>query len=161
VSLVLIHAFVALMVAVIPVAHALVIASGVALLWDGSLPPLLVVQQMFAQTQSFPMLALPFFILAGTLILEGKQGEELLRFSGEVAQRLCCGARVTTVVGSVVFGGVSGSAVANASAPGSVLIPWQKRQGYPAGADDPLLRRRGRFRRRTAPKAPPIRRKGP
>jgi TRAP-type mannitol/chloroaromatic compound transport system permease large subunit len=161
VSLVLILAFVALMVAVIPVAHALVIASGVALLWDGSLPPLLVVQQMSAQTQSFPMLALPFFILAGTLILEGKQGEELLRFSGEVTQRLRCGARVTTVVGSVVLGGVSGSAVANASALGSVLIPWQKRQGYPARADDPLLRRRGRFRRRTAPKAPPIRRKGP
>ena len=66
-SLVLIVAFVALMIAVIPVAHALAIASGVALLWDGQLPLLLVVQQMFAQTQSFPMLALPFFILAGTL----------------------------------------------------------------------------------------------
>ena len=58
-SLVLILAFVALMVAVVPVAHALVIASGIALLWDGNLPLLLVVQQMFQQTQSFPMLALP------------------------------------------------------------------------------------------------------
>jgi tripartite ATP-independent transporter DctM subunit len=133
VSLVLVVAFVALMVAVIPVAHALIIASGVALLWDGQLPLLLVVQQMFQQTQSFPMLALPFFILAGTLIMEGKLGEELLRFSGEVMQRMRGGALATTVVGSVVFGGVSGSAVANASALGSVLIPWQKRQGYPAG----------------------------
>ena len=88
---------------------------------------------MFQQTQSFPMLALPFFILAGTIIMEGKLGEELLRFSGEVMQRLRGGALATTVVGSVVFGGVSGSAVANASALGSVLIPWQKRQGYPAG----------------------------
>jgi tripartite ATP-independent transporter DctM subunit len=132
-SLTLILAFVALMVAVIPVAHALVIASGFALLWDGGLPLLLVAQQMFQQTQSFPMLALPFFILAGTLIMEGKLGEELLRFSGEVMQRLRGGALSTTVVGSVVFGGVSGSAVANASALGSVLIPWQKRQGYPAG----------------------------
>jgi tripartite ATP-independent transporter DctM subunit len=133
VSLVLVIAFVALMVAVIPVAHALVIASGIALLWDGQLPLLLVVQQMFQQTQSFPMLALPFFILAGTLIMEGKLGDELLRFSGEVMQRMRGGALATTVVGSVVFGGVSGSAVANASALGSVLIPWQKRQGYPAG----------------------------
>ena len=132
-SLALIVAFVALMVAVIPVAHALVIASGVALLWDGQMPLLLVAQQMFGQTQSFPMLALPFFILAGTLIMEGKLGEELLRFSGEIMQRLRGGALSTTVVGSVVFGGVSGSAVANASALGSVLIPWQKRQGYPAG----------------------------
>ena len=132
-SLMLILAFVVLMVAVIPVAHALVIASGIALLWDGSMPLMLVAQQMFQQTQSFPMLALPFFILAGTLIMEGKLGEDLLRFSGEIMQRLRGGALATTVVGSVVFGGVSGSAVANASALGSVLIPWQKRQGYPAG----------------------------
>jgi tripartite ATP-independent transporter DctM subunit len=132
-SLVLVLAFTALMVAVIPVAHALVIASGLALLWDGNMPLMLVVQQMFQQTQSFPMLALPFFILAGTLIMEGRLGEELLRFSGELMQRLRGGALSTTVVGSVVFGGVSGSAVANASALGSVLIPWQRRQGYPAG----------------------------
>ncbi len=132
-SVVLIVAFVALMVAVVPVAHALVIASGIALLWDANLPLLLVVQQMFQQTQSFPMLALPFFILAGTLIMEGRLGQELLKFSGELMQRVRGGALSTTVVGSVVFGGVSGSAVANASALGSVLIPWQKRQGYPAG----------------------------
>src|SRR4030095_8314544 len=132
-SLVLVLAFTALMVAVIPVAHALVIASGIALLWDGNMPLLLIAQQMFQQTQSFPMLALPFFILAGTLIMEGKLGQELLTFSGEIMQRLRGGALSTTVVGSVVFGGVSGSAVANASALGSVLIPWQKRQGYPAG----------------------------
>src|SRR5688500_5372725 len=132
-SLVLVVVFGALMVAVVPVAHALVIASAAALLWDGQLPLTLVVQQMFQQTQSFPMLALPFFILAGTLIMEGRLGEELLRFSGELMQRLRGGALSTTVVGSVVFGGVSGSAVANASALGSVLIPWQKRQGYPAG----------------------------
>lgn len=132
-SLVLVMAFVVLMVAVVPVAHALVIASGIAILWDGQLPLLLVAQQMFQQTQSFPMLALPFFILAGTLIMEGKLGMELLRFSGELMQRVRGGALSTTVVGSVVFGGVSGSAVANASALGSVLIPWQRRQGYPAG----------------------------
>ncbi len=132
-SLALVLAFTVLMVAVIPVAHALVIASGIAILWDGQLPLLLVAQQMFQQTQSFPMLALPFFILAGTLIMEGKLGMELLRFSGELMQRVRGGALSTTVVGSVVFGGVSGSAVANASALGSVLIPWQKRQGYPAG----------------------------
>ncbi|MCQ4160985.1 TRAP transporter large permease subunit [Roseomonas sp. GC11] len=132
-SLALILAFCVLMVAAVPVSHALVIASGMALLWDGQLPLLLVAQQMFQQTQSFPMLALPFFILAGTLIMEGKLGAELLRFSGELMQRLRGGALSTTVVGSVVFGGVSGSAVANASALGSVLIPWQKRQGFPAG----------------------------
>lgn len=132
-SLILLLAFLGLMVAVVPVAHALVIASGLALLWDGQLPLLLIAQQMFAQTQSFPMLALPFFILAGTLMMDGKLGQQLLMFAGETMQRLRGGPLSTTVVGSVVFGGVSGSAVANASALGSVLIPWQKRQGYPGG----------------------------
>ncbi len=132
-SLILLITFCTLMVAVVPVAHALVIASGAALLWDGQLPLLLVAQQMFAQTQSFPMLALPFFILAGTLMMDGKLGEQLLRFAGEAMERLRGGPLATTVVGSVIFGGVSGSAVANASALGSVLIPWQKRLGYPAG----------------------------
>lgn len=132
-SAVLVIVFLAAMIAVIPVAHALVLASGAAILWDGQLPLLLVAQQMFAQTQSFPLLALPFFILAGTIMMDGRLGQELLRFAAEATQRLHGGPLATTVVGSVVFGGVSGSAVANASALGSVLIPWQRRQGYPAG----------------------------
>jgi tripartite ATP-independent transporter DctM subunit len=88
---------------------------------------------MYQQTQSFPMLALPFFMMAGSLMLGGKLGQELLSFATKSMQRWRGGPLSTTVVASVVFGGVSGSAVANASALGSVLIPWQKRQGYPAG----------------------------
>lgn len=132
-SAALVVVFLTATIAAIPVAHALVIAAGAALLWDGQLPLLLVAQQMFAQTQSFPLLALPFFILAGTIMMDGRLGEELLRFAAAATQRLHGGPLATTVVGSVVFGGVSGSAVANASALGSVLIPWQRRQGYPAG----------------------------
>ena len=77
-SIVLVIVFCVLMVLVIPVGHALIIASGAALLWQGSLPLLLVAQQMFAQTQSFPMLALPFFMLAGSLMMGGRLGQELL-----------------------------------------------------------------------------------
>ena len=88
---------------------------------------------MFAQTQSFPMLALPFFMLAGSLMMGGKLGKELLAFATELMGRFRGGPLSTTVVASVVFGGVSGSAVANASALGSILIPWQRKQGYPAG----------------------------
>jgi tripartite ATP-independent transporter DctM subunit len=94
---------------------------------------MIVAQQMYQQTQSFPMLALPFFMMAGSLMLGGKLGQELLSFATKSMQRWRGGPLSTTVVASVVFGGVSGSAVANASALGSVLIPWQKRQGYPAG----------------------------
>jgi tripartite ATP-independent transporter DctM subunit len=132
-SLVLVVAFTILMLLAIPVGHALVIAAGVTLAWQGDLPLMIVAQQMYQQTQSFPMLALPFFMMAGSLMLGGKLGEELLNFATKAMQRWRGGPLSTTVVASVVFGGVSGSAVANASALGSVLIPWQKRQGYPAG----------------------------
>jgi tripartite ATP-independent transporter DctM subunit len=132
-SIVLVIAFTILMLLAIPVGHALVIAAGVTLAWQQELPLMIVAQQMYQQTQSFPMLALPFFMMAGSLMLGGKLGQELLTFATKAMQRWRGGPLSTTVVASVVFGGVSGSAVANASALGSVLIPWQKRQGYPAG----------------------------
>jgi len=132
-SAVLVFVFFALLALSVPVAHTLVIASGAALWADGSLPLLLVVQQMFAQTQSFPLLALPFFILAGELMMSGRLGQGLIGFASAAVGRYRGGLASTTVVGSVVFGGVSGSAVSDASALGSVLIPWQIREGYPGG----------------------------
>lgn len=132
-SVLLVIAFTILMLLAIPVGHALIIAAGVTLAWQGELPLMIIGQQMYQQTQSFPMLALPFFMMAGSLMLGGKLGQELLSFATKAMQRWRGGPLSTTVVASVVFGGVSGSAVANASALGSVLIPWQKRQGYPAG----------------------------
>ncbi len=131
-SLTLILSFTLLMLLAIPVGHALIVAAGAALLVQGQIPLTIIAQQMYQQTQSFPMLALPFFMLAGSLMLGGKLGTDLLAFASKAMQRWRGGPLSTTVVASVVFGGVSGSAVANASALGSVLIPWQKRQGYPA-----------------------------
>jgi tripartite ATP-independent transporter DctM subunit len=133
-SFTMVIAFAVLMILAIPVGHGLVIAGAVAVMWDGNgLPLMLIAQQMFDQTQSFPMLALPFFTLAGALMMGGKLGQQLLDFATEGMKRWRGGELSTTVVASVAFGGVSGSAVANASALGGVLIPWQKKRGYPAG----------------------------
>ncbi len=123
--------FFILLALAVPVGHVLLIASGGAILWAGELPPFLVPQQMVAQTQSFPMLALPFFILAGSLMMSGRLGEKLIGFATELVQRYRGGLGSVSVVGSCVFGGVSGSAVADATALGGMLIPWQKREGYP------------------------------
>ncbi|MFK3778311.1 TRAP transporter large permease subunit [Agrobacterium sp. NPDC089420] len=131
-TIVMIIAFCILMMLAVPVGYALIISAGVAVLWNGYVPLSIVAQQVYDQTQSFPMLALPFFMLAGTLMLGGKLGTQLLELASKAMQRWRGGPLSTTVISSVVFGGVSGSAVANASALGSVLIPWQKRQGYPA-----------------------------
>jgi len=124
-------AFIVLMLLAVPVGHGLVIGSAVAVLWGGAVPLLIVVQQLFQQTQSFPMLALPFFMLAGSLMMGGRLGREMLDFASEFMKRFTGGELSTTVVAATVFGGVSGSAVANASALGPVLIPWQKKCGYP------------------------------
>jgi tripartite ATP-independent transporter DctM subunit len=130
-TLIMVGVFLVLMVLAVPVGYGLILAAGAAVLWNGFLPLSIVAQQIFDQTQSFPMLALPFFMLAGTLMLGGKLGRDLLELASLAMQRWRGGPLSTTVISSVVFGGVSGSAVANASALGSVLIPWQKRLGYP------------------------------
>ena len=129
----LIIAFFVLLFLAVPVGHVLVIASGLAILSAGEFPVMLVAQQMVNQTLSFPMLALPFFILAGSLMMSGRLGEKLIGFATELVQRFRGGLGSVTVLGSCVFGGVSGSAVADATALGGMLIPWQKREGYPAG----------------------------
>ena len=129
----LIIAFFALLFLAVPVGHVLVIASGAAILSAGEFPAMLVAQQMVNQTLSFPMLALPFFILSGSLMMSGRLGEKLIGFATELVQRFRGGLGSVTVLGSCVFGGVSGSAVADATALGGMLIPWQKREGYPAG----------------------------
>jgi tripartite ATP-independent transporter DctM subunit len=130
-TLAMIVSFSILMILAVPVGYALVIAAGIGVLFNGHVPLSVVAQQVYDQTQSFPMLALPFFMLAGTLMLGGELGRQLLALASKAMQRWRGGPLSTTVVSSVVFGGVSGSAVANASALGSVLIPWQKRQGFP------------------------------
>jgi TRAP-type transport system large permease protein len=133
VIVVLIVVFFGLLALSVPVGHVLMIASGAAVASSGTLPLMIVAQQMFQQTQSFPMLALPFFILAGSLMMSGQLGQNLIDFATALVQRFRGGLASVTVVGSAVFGGVSGSAVADSTALGSMLIPWQKREGYPAG----------------------------
>ncbi|MGG7581991.1 TRAP transporter large permease subunit [Rhizobium sp. Nf11,1] len=130
-TIVMIISFCVLMVLAVPVGYGLIIAAGLGVLFNGYVPLSVVAQQVYDQTQSFPMLALPFFMLAGTLMLGGELGRQLLELASRAMQRWRGGPLSTTVVSSVVFGGVSGSAVANASALGSVLIPWQKKQGFP------------------------------
>jgi C4-dicarboxylate transporter, DctM subunit len=125
--------FAVLLALSMPVGYALIIASGGAILWHGGTPAVLAVVKLFQPTQSFPLLAIPFFILAGSLMMSGTLGQKLVQLAAALVGRFHGGMGQVTVVGSTIFGGVSGSAVAEASALGSMLIPWQKREGYPAG----------------------------
>jgi tripartite ATP-independent transporter DctM subunit len=121
-----------LLILAVPVAHAMLIATGIAMLAKGAVPLLLVPQQMQQAVQSFPLIAIPFFILAGVLMMSGAMGRHLVAFASALVGPFRGGLAQVSVIGATVFGGVSGSAVAAASALGATMIPWQRREGYPA-----------------------------
>ena len=114
-----------------PVGYALIISSTAAAVIAGGMPSVIAVVKIFQPTQSFPLLAIPFFILSGNLMMGGVLGKKLIEFATALVGRFHGGLGQVGVVGSTIFGGVSGSAVAEASALGSMIIPWQKRVGYP------------------------------
>lgn len=131
-TIAMILVFAALLILAMPVGYALIISSGLAAITVGGMPAVAAVVKIFQPTQSFPLLAIPFFMLSGSLMMGGELGKRLIHFATSLVGRFHGGLGQVTVVGSTVFGGVSGSAVAEASALGAMLIPWQKREGYPA-----------------------------
>lgn len=124
--------FAALLVLSFPVGYALALGASIALFVGDQVPMVAVVQQMFAPTQSFPMIAIPFFVMSGDVMMAGKLGQSLIDFATDLVARFRGGHAQVSVLGSTLFGGVSGSAVADATALGAVLVPWQKKVGYPA-----------------------------
>lgn len=114
-----------------PVAHALVIGATLGVMSSDYLSLFGVIQQLYLPTQSFPLVAIPYFVMAATLMMSGKLGENLIEFATDLVGRFRGGHAQVSVLGSTLFGGVSGSAVADATALGGVLVPWQIKVGYP------------------------------
>lgn len=105
--------------------------SALALMWNkGMLVPQLVVQRMFAGIDSFPMMAIPFFMLAGALMDTGGISTRLVRFSNYLVGWIQGGLAHVAIVASMFFAGITGSAVADATAIGSTLIPLMNKRGF-------------------------------
>jgi tripartite ATP-independent transporter DctM subunit len=104
---------------------------GVAAVPDLVLP--LFAQKMFAQLDSFTLLALPYFILAGALMSASGMSQQLVDFSRVLVGHLRAGLAHAAVVASMIFAGVSGSSTADASAISAIVIPTMKKSGYKAG----------------------------
>jgi len=104
---------------------------GIAAIPDLVLP--MVAQKMFAQLDSFTLLALPYFILAGCLFSASGLSQQLVEFSRVLVGHLRAGLAHASVVACMVFAGVSGSSTADASAIASIVIPTMKKEGYKAG----------------------------
>jgi tripartite ATP-independent transporter DctM subunit len=90
-------------------------------------------QKSFVTLDSYTLLALPFFILAGSLMTAGGMSQQLVDFSRVLVGHLRAGLAHASVVTAMILSGVSGSSTADASAIGSVLIPTMKKNGYKAG----------------------------
>ena len=120
-----------LMLLGVPIAIALGIAC-LATVLTLDLPPLIVAQRMANGVNSTPLLAIPFFILAGLIMAEGGIATRLVEFARVLVGPIRGGLAMVNVVSSMLFGGASGSAVADVSANGSILIPMMKKKGYDA-----------------------------
>jgi len=127
--LILFGAFTLLMLIGMPIAFCLGIASVATVLYMG-LPPIVVFQQMNSGMNVFAMMAIPFFIFAGDLMVRGGIAERLIRFAAGLVGHMRGGLGQVNVVASTLFGGISGSAVADASAVGGLMIPQMAARGY-------------------------------
>ncbi len=115
----------------VPVAFSIGLSSLATLLYEG-LPLAVGFQQMISGMNPFSFLAIPFFIFAGEIMMYGGIADKIVDFAKAVAGHVRGGLGMSNVLACTLFGGVSGSPVADVSAMGSVLIPQMKKEGYDA-----------------------------
>ncbi len=113
-----------------PIAFALGLGSLFTLLTDPSLPLVLVPQRMFTALDSWPILAIPLFMLAGTLMDKGGISKRIVEFSSACFGFVKGSLGMIAVLASMIFAGVSGSSTADTAAVGSILLPAMKKKGY-------------------------------
>jgi TRAP-type C4-dicarboxylate transport system permease large subunit len=123
--------FLGAMTAGIPIAIAMCIGSLVYIWLSGTIPPLTVIHRMVGGVDSFPLLAVPFFIYAGNLMNSAGITNRIYNFALALVGWLKGGLGHVNVVGSVVFAGMSGTAVADAGGLGTIEIKAMKDHGYP------------------------------
>jgi tripartite ATP-independent transporter DctM subunit len=114
----------------VPVAFALGLSTVTALVLSDAYPMLALLKETFTGIDSFPLMAVPFFILAAELMSGGSLTEVLLRFAGQFVGHKRGGLGYTNVVALTFFSGISGSALADAAGPGSMLIRMMDKAGY-------------------------------
>jgi tripartite ATP-independent transporter DctM subunit len=116
----------------VPIAYSLGLAA-LAAAWWIDIPPQAVMLQVSSGVSKFAMLTIPFFVLAGAIMAEGGMARRLVGFANVLVgfMRLRGGLSVVNIVATTFLSGISGSAVADISAVGSVMIPQMEKAGYP------------------------------
>jgi TRAP-type C4-dicarboxylate transport system permease large subunit len=123
--------FLAALLSGLPIAIAMALAALLYIWISGTIPPLTVIHRMVGGVDSFPLLAVPFFILAGNLMNSAGITNRIYNFALALVGWLKGGLGHVNVVGSVIFAGMSGTAIADAGGLGTIEIKAMKDHGYP------------------------------
>ena len=122
--------FVCLIAVNVPIAFSMGLASVFGLLLKGDIPLVIVPQKIFTGSDSFPLLAIPFFILAGALMDTGGISVRLVNLARSLVGHFRNGLGMVSIVSEIFFSGISGSTAADTAAIGSLMIPAMKESGY-------------------------------
>ncbi|PZU19981.1 MAG: TRAP transporter large permease [Shinella sp.] len=114
----------------VPVAFTLAISTWLAVILGSNYPQILVIKEMFSGVDSFPLLAVPFFILAAELMTGGALTHHLLRLAIQFVGRARGGLGYASILSTTLFAGISGSALAAAAGPGAMTIRMMEKSGY-------------------------------
>lgn len=137
-SIVLFGVFILCLIIGVPVAFSIGLAA-VAVLFAGGVDRLVVVQRMFAASDSFSLIAIPFFIFAGDLLASGAISKRLVAFAESLVGGIRGGLSIVSVVAGMFFAAISGSGAATTAAVGATLIPELKDRGYQAESSAALI----------------------
>lgn len=132
-AIVLFGSFIVLIMLGVPIGYAIATSTLGCLTLFSDIPLVMVTQNAVAGCDSFPLMAIPFFILAGNLMSTGGVAKRLLDFASMLFGAVTGGLAMVTTVACMFFAAISGSAMATTSAIGSFMIPAMKKRGYDSG----------------------------
>ena len=129
-AIVLLAGFIGLMLLRVPVTFSMLIAAFASALFVPGTNPTTMIRMMLDGVNNFTMLAIPFFIVMGEIMAVGEISDKIVDLANLIVGRFRGGLAYVNCIDSMFFGGISGSAVADVSSLGSVVIPMMEKQGY-------------------------------
>lgn len=117
----------------VPIGIALGLSTGLTLALTSNIPTIIIAQNAFTGLDSFPLMAIPFFILAGNLMEHGGISKRILDFADSLVGYITGGLAMVTTLSCMIFAAISGSGPATVSAIGSFMMPAMKERGYDEG----------------------------
>lgn len=113
----------------VPIGFALALASLASLIVSGSMPIAMIPQRMVAGTNSFPLLAIPFFMLAGAIMERGGVSKRIVNLASTLVGHISGGLAAVSILACTFFAAISGSTPATAAAVGGLTIPEMEKRG--------------------------------